>query len=50
MSLPLSAGLATRGVLINPTGARRLRAVTNYHVTNRDVELVLDGIRDLMRA
>ncbi len=44
----LSAGLAANNVLINATGARRLRAVTNYHVSSRDVELVLDAVQDAL--
>ena len=46
----LSARLAANNILINPTGARQLRAVTNYHVSKRDVELVLDGIQDALSA
>lgn len=34
----LSAAYKQRGVLINPTAAQRLRAVTNYHVTAADIE------------
>ena len=46
----LSTRLAANNILINPTGARQLRAVTNYHVSSRDVELVLDGIKDALSA
>lgn len=46
----LSAGLAANHVLINPTGARQLRAVTNYHVSKRDVELVLDAVQDVLHS
>jgi len=46
----LSAALAANNVLINPTAARRLRAVTNYHVSSRDVELVVDAVRDVLGA
>jgi threonine aldolase len=44
----LSAELAANNVLINATGVRRLRAVTNCHVSNRDVELVLDAVQDAL--
>jgi threonine aldolase len=33
-----SAGLREHGVLLNPIGGKRLRAVTNYHVTPEDIE------------
>jgi threonine aldolase len=46
----LSAALAASQVLINPTAGRRLRAVTNYHVSKRDVELTIDAIRDALGA
>jgi threonine aldolase len=46
----VSAALAERGVLINATGGRRLRAVTNYHVTQGDVEVVVAALGDLLRA
>lgn len=44
----LSAGLVQRGVLINPTGARRLRAVTNYEVATTDIETVLGAIEEAL--
>jgi threonine aldolase len=44
----LSAALAQRGVLINPTGSQRLRAVTNYQVSATDVETVLGAIEDVL--
>ncbi len=46
----LSAALAASQVLINPTAARRLRAVTNYHVSKRDVELTIDAVKDALGA
>jgi threonine aldolase len=46
----LSAGLAERGILINPTGARRLRAALNHHVTVEDVETTLTSIRAVLAA
>ncbi len=42
----LSAALAHRGVLMNPTGSQRLRAVTNYQVTTADIEVVLGAIEE----
>jgi threonine aldolase len=44
----LSAGLAQRGVLMNPTGAQRLRAVTNYQVSAADVETVLGAVEEVL--
>jgi threonine aldolase len=44
----LSAALAQRGVLMNPTGARRLRAVTNYQVSAADIETVLGAVEDVI--
>ena len=44
----LSVGLAERGVLINATGAQRLRAALNYQVTAEDVQTTLDAVRDVL--
>jgi threonine aldolase len=44
----VSAGLAQRGVLMNPTGAQRLRAVTNYQVSAADVETVLGAMEEIL--
>jgi threonine aldolase len=44
----LSAALAQRGVLMNPTGAQRLRAVTNCQVSSADVETVLAAIEEVL--
>ena len=44
----LSAALLERGVLINPTGTHRLRAVTNYQVSAADVETVLGAIEEVL--
>lgn len=41
----LCARLRTHGVLMLPTGARTLRAVTHYMVTRNDVVLALEVIR-----
>ncbi|MBW7886275.1 MAG: low-specificity L-threonine aldolase [Caldilineaceae bacterium] len=45
----LSAALAAKGVLINPTGTRQLRAVTNYHVRAADIEQVLEAVEAAVR-
>jgi threonine aldolase len=44
----LSTALAERGVLINATGARRLRAALNHHISRGDVDRVVATIRDLL--
>jgi threonine aldolase len=44
----LAAGLSQRGVLINPTGARRLRAVTNYQISATDIETTLAAIEEVL--
>jgi threonine aldolase len=46
----LSASLAARGVLINATGPRQLRAVTHYGIAKDDIELALGGIEEIMTA
>lgn len=46
----LAASLAERGVLLNALDGRRLRIVTNYHVTTADVERVLDIFEGTLRA
>jgi threonine aldolase len=38
-----------RGIRLLPTGPKRLRAVTNYHVTDADIALALDMISQIMR-
>ncbi len=40
----LSGQLAAQGIRINPTGPQRLRAVTNYHISDADVERTLESI------
>lgn len=37
----LSASLKEQGVLLNPIGGKRLRAVTNYHVSAEDIEYTI---------
>ena len=38
----LTERLHSRGVRLLPTGPKRLRAVTNYHVTSSDIDYALD--------
>jgi len=44
----LAARLGREGVLLLPTGPQQLRAVTNYHVTEDDVNYATDVIRKAM--
>ncbi|MEX1020661.1 MAG: low-specificity L-threonine aldolase [Litorilinea sp.] len=44
----LSNALRARGVLINPVGGRRLRAVLNHHVTGDDVKHALQAVQDVL--
>ncbi len=46
----LAAALEQRGVRLQATGPRRLRAVTNYHVTRGDVDQVAAAVREVMAA
>lgn len=46
----LSAALAARGVLINATGPRQLRAVTHFGIGSEDVELALRAAEETMKA
>jgi threonine aldolase len=46
----LSTALADRGVLINATGTRRLRAALNHHISATDVETTVAAIRDVLAA
>jgi len=41
----LSRRLKDRGILILPAGPRRLRVVTNYHVTAEDVDYIFEAFR-----
>ncbi len=45
----LSGRLAALGVLINSTGTRRLRAVTNYHISGDDVAVVVGAVASALR-
>ncbi len=44
----LSRGLAEQGVLINASGAKRLRAVLNYHISADDVARTLNTVRAVL--
>lgn len=44
----LSEKLDALGVLILPSGPRRLRAVTNYHVTEQDIDYILTAFRKVV--
>jgi threonine aldolase len=44
----LATGLRERGVRLNPIGGRRLRAVTNYHVTAEDIDRALQAFGDVL--
>jgi threonine aldolase len=46
--IELSAKLRQRGVLINPVGGNRLRAVLNYHITGEDVAHILAVFQDAL--
>ena len=44
----LSAALRQLGVLLNPSGGRRLRAVLNYHVAKDDIDKVITAFRRVL--
>ena len=46
----VAARLAGQGVLVNSLDARRIRIVTNYHVTSSDVEQVIDAFAAVLRG
>ena len=46
----LAAGLRQHGVLLSPIGGQRLRAVTNYHVSEADIERTLDAFSAVLDA
>lgn len=46
----LAAGLCERGILINASGSRRMRAVLHYQVTREDVERVVEAVSAVMAA
>jgi threonine aldolase len=46
----LAEGLRALGVRILPTGPRQLRAVTNYHVTAKDIAFALDEFREVLNG
>jgi len=41
--------LHSRGVRLLPTGPKRLRVVTNYHVTSSDIDYTLDTFLSLLK-
>lgn len=44
----LSNALKARGVLMNPVGGRRLRAVLNYHVTAEHIDRTLQAVQEIL--
>ncbi|HRJ42612.1 MAG: low-specificity L-threonine aldolase [Caldilineaceae bacterium] len=46
----LSAGLRGHGVLLNPIGGKRLRAVTNYHISEADIDRTLGAFAAVLEA
>ena len=46
----LSAALRGHGVLLNPIGGNRLRAVTNYHITEADIDRTLEAFAAVLEA
>jgi threonine aldolase len=46
----VAARLAGQGVLVNSLDARRIRIVTNYHVTASDVEHVIEAFAAVLRG
>jgi threonine aldolase len=45
----LTERLHSRGVRLLPTGPKRLRAVTNYHVTSSDIDYALDIFLSILK-
>jgi threonine aldolase len=45
-----AALLAGQNVLVSPSGGRRLRAVTNHHVTDQDVETAIAAARSVLEG
>lgn len=46
----VASALKAHGVLISPTGGRRMRAVLNYHVAAEDVDQVVQAMQAVMAA
>ena len=46
----LSAGLRGHGVLLNPIGGKRLRAVTNYHISEADIDRTIEAFGAVLEA
>ena len=49
-AVQFAAAMGSRGVLLSPSGARTLRAVTNRHVTQGDVETAIGAARSVLLA
>ena len=47
-SAQLAALLAERGVWLFAIGGKRLRAVTNYHITDDDVDRAVDAFAEIL--
>ena len=45
-----AAGMSEHGVLLSPAGGRSLRAVTNLHITDSDVETALDAAQAVLAS
>lgn len=45
----LTERLYSRGIRLLPTGPKRLRAVTNYHVTSSDIDYALDVFLSILQ-
>ncbi|GIV79899.1 low-specificity L-threonine aldolase [Litorilinea aerophila] len=46
----VSLALKQRHILINPVGPRRMRAVTNYHVSRADIDTVVGAFAEILAA
>lgn len=46
----LAERLYSRGIRLLPTGPKRLRAVTHYHVTSSDIDHALDMFLEVLKA
>jgi threonine aldolase len=45
----LAESLDRQGIRLLPTGAKRLRAVTNYHVTSADIDYAIDVFSRILK-
>lgn len=46
----VASAMAERGVLLNALDQKRIRVVTNYHISATDVEAALDAFEGVMRS